>query len=418
LGKRILLTTTGSLGDLHPYLAIGLGLQARGHTVTIATSGLYRAKVEQTGFHFAPMAPHFESFSPELMREIMHVMKGPERLIRRILYEVTPAAYGEVMEALRDADAIVTHPITFAAQIAAEKSGLPWISTVTAPIAFFSKYDPPVIAGMPFLAQLHQFGPGVAGFIRWLVRSQTGLWRKPISRFRAALGLPPGGDPIFEGQHSPQRVLAMFSRLMAEPQPDWPPQARVIGFPYYDQAEHGQELDPQLDRFLNAGPPPVVFTLGSAAVLAAGNFYRESIAAVKRVGCRAVLLVGANTLDEPLPAGTAVFAYAPYSQILPRAACVVHQGGIGTCGQALAAGQPMLVVPYAFDQPDNAARLQRLGVARIIRRSRYNGATAAAELDRLLSDKLYSKRAAEAARVVAQENAIGAACDAIDECLG
>jgi rhamnosyltransferase subunit B len=70
----------------------------------------------------------------------MHARKGPERLIRRILYGCTPAAYAEVMDALRGADAIVTHPITLAAQIAAEKSGLPWISTVTAPIAFFSKY--------------------------------------------------------------------------------------------------------------------------------------------------------------------------------------------------------------------------------------------------------------------------------------
>jgi rhamnosyltransferase subunit B len=417
LGKRILLTTTGSLGDLHPFLAIGLGLQARGHTVTIATSDLYRAKIEQTGFRFAPMGPHFESFSPELMRELMHARHGPERLIRRILYACTPAAYAEVTDALHDADAIVTHPITFAAQIAAEKSGIPWISTVTAPIVFFSKYDPPVMAPAPFLAKLRGLGPGVNGFLRGLVRVKTGSWKRPIEQFRAKLGLPPGRDPVFEGQHSPRCVLAMFSRVMAEPQPDWPPQTRVIGFPFYDQAEHGQRLDPELDRFLDAGPPPVVFTLGSAAVLTAGNFYQDSLAAVRRLGCRAVLLAGANTIEGPLPPGTAVFPYAPYSKILPRAACVVHQGGIGTCGQTLVAGRPMLVMPYAFDQPDNAARLQRLGIARTIRRNRYNATSAAAELERLLKDAQYAKRAAEAGRRVAQEDAVGAACDAVDECL-
>jgi len=411
------MTTTGSLGDLHPYLAIGLGLQARGHTVTIATSSLYRTKVEQTGFRFAPMGPHFESFSPELMRELMHARKGPERLIRRILYGCTPDAYAEVMDALRGADAIVTHPITFGAQIAAEKSRLPWISTVTAPIVFFSKYDPPVLAPLPFLAELRRFGPGVNGIFQRLVRARIASWKKPITRFRATLGLPPGRDPIFEGQHSPKHVLAMFSRVMAEPQPDWPPQTRVIGFPFYDQAEHGQQLDPELERFLDAGPPPLVFTLGSAAVLHPGNFYRDSVAAVKRLGCRAVLLAGPNSVDGPLPAGTAIFPYAPYSKILPRAACVVHQGGIGTCGQTLAAGRPMLVMPYAYDQPDNAARLQRLGVARVIRRNRYNARSAAAELDRLLTDKLYEKRAAEAANVVSKENAVRAACDAVEECL-
>ncbi len=417
MGKRILLTTTGSLGDLHPFLAIGLGLQARGHIVTIATSELYRAKVEQTGFRFAPMGPHFESFSPELMRELMHARHGPERLIRRILYACTPAAYAEVTEALRYADAIVTHPITFAAQIAAEKSGLPWISTVTAPIVFFSKYDPPVLAPMPFLANLRRLGPGVNRFLRGVVRVKTGSWKRPIEEFRVSLGLPPGRDPVFEGQHSPRRILAMFSGVMAEPQADWPPQTRVIGFPFYDQAEHGQRLDPELDRFLDAGPPPVVFTLGSAAVLAAGNFYQDSIAAVKRLGCRAVLLAGANTIDGPLPPDTFAIPYAPYSQILPRAACVVHQGGIGTCGQTLVAGRPMLVMPYAFDQFDNAARLQRLGVARTIRRNRYNATSAAPELERLLNDLQYAKRATELGRLVAQEDAITAACDAVEEIL-
>ncbi|MGA7241091.1 MAG: glycosyltransferase [Bryobacteraceae bacterium] len=417
MGKRILLTTTGSLGDLHPFLAIGLGLQARGHIVTIATSDLYRTKVEHTGFRFAPMGPHFESFSHEFMREVMHARHGPERLIRRILYACTPAAYAEVMEALRYADAIVTHPITFAAQIAAEKSGLPWISTVTAPIVFFSKYDPPVLAPMPLLGKLRRLGPGVNGLLRSLVRLKTGSWKRPIEEFRVSLALPSGRDPVFEGQHSPRRILAMFSAVMAEPQPDWPPQTRIIGFPFYDQTEHGQRLDPEFDRFLDAGPPAVVFTLGSAAVLAAGNFYQDSLAAVKRLGCRAVLLTGANTVDGPLPPDTLVIPYAPYSKILPRAACVVHQGGIGTCGQTLLAGRPMLVMPFAFDQQDNAARLQRLGVARTIRRNRYSANSAAAELECLLKDVRYAKRAEELRRRVAQEDAVTAACDAVEECL-
>jgi UDP:flavonoid glycosyltransferase YjiC (YdhE family) len=275
-----------------------------------------------------------------------------------------------------------------------------------------------VLAQAPFLAKLRRLGPGVNGLIVQMGRAQTRPWMKPIAEFRASLGMPPGQDPLFEGQHSPQRVLAMFSRVLAEPQPDWPPQAQVIGFPFYDQAEHGQRLDPELERFLDAGPPPVVFTLGSSAVLDAGTFYQESLAAVKRLGCRAVLLAGENTIGGPLPAGTAVCAYAPYSQVLPRAAAVVHQGGIGTCGQALASGRPMLVMPYGFDQPDNAARLERLGVARVIRRKDYTAQRSAAALDRLRSDARYAQRAAEARRRVIGEDGVGVACAAIEECLG
>jgi rhamnosyltransferase subunit B len=174
-------------------------------------------------------------------------------------------------------------------------------------------------------------------------------------------------------------------------------------------------MDHELDRFLDNGPPPVVFTLGSSVVFDPGTFFKESLAAVKRLGCRAVLLVGVNTVEGPLPAGTGVFAYAPFSKLLPRAACVVHQGGIGTCGQTLAAGRPMLVMPCAFDQPDNAARLKRLGVARVIARERYTAGRVASHLDRLLMDAGYAQRAAEVALQVTAESAVQAACDAIEE---
>ena len=420
--KRILLATTGSLGDLHPILAIGLGLKERGHIAIIATSNLYREKVIRAGLEFAPMGPHFAP-SSDFVREMFDPVRGPERLIRQTMYPGVPAAYAEVVDAMRGCDLVVTHPITFAAQIAAEKIaaeklGLPWVSTVTAPLSLPSRYDPPVYAMMPSAARLRVLGPAVNGLMLALGRAIVKPWMKPITEFRASLDLPPGEDPIFDGQHSPRCVLAMFSKVMAEPQPDWPKQTQVVGFPFYDQMEHGQALDGQLERFLDAGKPPVVFTLGSSAVFDAGTFYQESIAAVKRLGCRAILLAGENTIAGPLPPGIMACAYAPYSKVLPRAACVVHQGGIGTCGQALAAGRPMLVMPYAFDQYDNAARLQRLGVARTIGRKKYNGRRAADELDRLLTDASYRARAAEVGRRVASENAVEAACDAIEECMG
>jgi rhamnosyltransferase subunit B len=150
MGKRILLTTTGSLGDLHPFMAIGLELRSRGHAVTLATSNFYRPKIEQAGLRYAPMGPHFDLVNSEMMQRLMNQKKGPEYLIREIMYPSIPSAYQEVLEALRQADVVVTHPITFAAQIAAEKACLPWISAVTAPYSFCSRFDPPVFAPYPF----------------------------------------------------------------------------------------------------------------------------------------------------------------------------------------------------------------------------------------------------------------------------
>jgi UDP:flavonoid glycosyltransferase YjiC (YdhE family) len=209
----------------------------------------------------------------------------------------------------------------------------------------------------------------------------------------------------------------MFSPVLAEPQADWPAQTLATGFPFYDQFEHGQGLVPALQRFLDAGPPPIVFTLGSSAVNAPGDFYGESLAAARRLGCRAVLLAGGNSLPDPSPKGVMVISYAPFSAIFPSASVVVHQGGIGTCGQALAAGRPMLVVPFAFDQPDNAARLQRLGVARTIPRKEYKAGRVYLDLDQLLHDPAYATKAAVVAGMIAKENGVRAASDAIERHL-
>jgi UDP:flavonoid glycosyltransferase YjiC (YdhE family) len=173
-----------------------------------------------------------------------------------------------------------------------------------------------------------------------------------------------------------------------------------------------------LDGFLDAGEPPIVFTLGSAAVMDARNFFEESAKAARNLNRRAVLLYG--TGQEPPKINDhriAMFEYAPYSRVFPRAACVVHQGGVGTTGQVLRAGVPQLVMPYGHDQHDNAARCRRIGVAEIIGRDSYNPKTAAHALLELLSDPTYRSKAEAAKRVVDSEGGTQAACDSIESLM-
>jgi UDP:flavonoid glycosyltransferase YjiC (YdhE family) len=178
-------------------------------------------------------------------------------------------------------------------------------------------------------------------------------------------------------------------------------------------------LDEQLEAFLAAGAPPVVFTLGTSAVGAAGRFYHESAAAAGRLGVRAVLLTGGfakNVPAEPLPAGVLLVDRAPHQLLFPRASTVVHQGGAGTTGQALRAGRPTLIVPHGHDQPDNAARVAQLGVSRTVYPRRYEAQRVARELAELLRGH-YAQRAAEVADVVRRENGAEAAAAAIDRLL-
>jgi len=207
----------------------------------------------------------------------------------------------------------------------------------------------------------------------------------------------------------------LFSRVLGQPQPDWPPHTVLTGFPFYENGEG--DLDPALRKFLDHGEPPVVFTLGSSAVLDPGQFYEESLRAVRRLGCRAVFLTGPDPASRPaeLPDSVFVAGYAEFSSLFPHAAAVVHQGGIGTTAEAMRAGTPSLVVPFMHDQPDNAFRAKRLGIARVAARAKYNAEVAERDLSLLLSRLEYAARAREVAALIACEHGLNAACTAVEQ---
>jgi rhamnosyltransferase subunit B len=426
-GKRIVLSTFGSFGDVHPYIAVALELKRRGHRPVIATSEIYREKTDAVGLELQPLPPDLPSYDrPEevsrIVSELMDAKKGTEKVFKEMVLPYLRETYDALAGATRDADLLVTHPLTLVGPPLVEKTGIRWVSSVLAPISFFSAYDPPVPPQMPGLHRLLTLSPHVMRAFMRVARLRLKSYAEPVYRFRASLGLQPRrGNPVLEGQHSPTLVLALFSRVLAEPQPDWPRNARVTGFPFYDRRDRAgdaPELDPELRRFLDAGPPPVVFTLGSSAIWVAEDFYRESVEAARALGERALLLVG-DERNRPatLPEGVAAFDYAPYGEVLPRARAVVHQGGVGTTGQGLRAGVPSLVVPFSHDQFDNAARVARLGAGRSLPRPKYNRESAARELRAMLGDKGYAERAAEVGRTVRGEDGASSACDAIEEVL-
>ncbi len=418
-GKRIVISTLGSYGDIHPYMAIAMELHARGHRPVIATSELYREKMETAGFDFAPMSPHIpppQEQNQAMMEKVMHPRLGSGFLMNEMLFPYVREAYEDLLKAVRGADLLLTHPISFAGPLVAQKTGIPWISSVLAPVSFFSAYDPPMPPFWPWMRHVQIFGPRfVAAFFNQVKKVYK---NRHYEQLRNELGLPDRGNPVFEGQHSPTRVLALFSKLFAQPQPDWPSQARITGFAFYD-GRNELEMPPELDRFLENGPPPIVFTLGTSAVWVAREFYRESIAAAKILGRRAVLLIGddRNKLEEPLPPEIIAVNYAPFEALLGRACAMVHHGGVGTTSQGLRAGVPTLIVPFAFDQPDNAAHAARLGGSRTLPRPKYRAARVATELDILLTKPDYATKADEVGKRLRQERGAGIACDLIEQVL-
>jgi rhamnosyltransferase subunit B len=418
--KRIVLATFGSPGDLYPFLAIGAELRARGHQPIVATSELYRGQIAAASLGFAPVRPDRSPSQqdPDFLDRVIRDRVTPAKVFRSMFLPSLRDSLEDLLGATEGADAVVAHTLASGARLAAEARGLPWVSAVMQPMGYLSAYEPPLVGPGAISWILRRLGPASTRPVLKLARRLTDAWAAEWHHLRAELGLAAVGDhPLWEGQHSPIRSLGLFSRVLGKPQPDWPPQARVTGFPYY-RPPH-QSLDPRLRQFLENGEPPLVFTLGTTAINDPGKFFEESAVAVRRLGQRAVFIVGGNNQEqcEDVSRDMIHVSYAPHDHLFPLARAIVHQGGIGTLSEALLAGQPMLIMPYGHDQADNAWRASRLGVARVVSRGRYRADVVGHELSRLLDDQMSWAAARGVSRLVSQERGCERAADLIETAL-
>jgi MGT family glycosyltransferase len=417
---RIVLSNIGTFGDINPLIAIALELKRRGHVPVMALPNVYRPKIEPLGLEFHALRPDIDPTNTLLVEMIYDVKKGTETGLREFLYPVLRQTYEDLLDAATKparADLLLLGELNYAGPIVAEVTGIPWASYVLAPFSFFSAFDPPVLPPFPKLARADK-APGMGRAMKRLARFVTRKWPEPVYELRRELGLPRGKNPIFDAKHSPNLVLAMFSHVLGAAQKDWPEHTLITGFCFYDADAGNGALPEKLDKFLSAGEAPVVFTLGSAAVLAAGDFYEQSAKAAKKLGVRAVLLIGSDARNRPkgeLPDSICVAEYAPYSKLFSRASLAVHQGGVGTTAQCLRAGRPMLIMPYSHDQPDNARRMKRMGVAQVIQRSSYKPRRVARMVRAMLAEPEFETRARAVAEEVARENGVKTACDALEE---
>lgn len=410
---HIVIATVGSLGDLFPFLAVGQALQAAGHRITVATHAIHQQAIEQAGLVFADASGMAEPEDREAFTaQAFDRWHGPRFVVHDFAAIDVRQSYEKLAPIVAQADVLITTTLAFAGQILGEQRGrdrsLHWLSAVLAPAGFLSAYDPPA-TGVAVLDRFFRASPARGRWLQRIARRVTDGWTAPVREFRRSLGLPetsPLGDPFHQGQHAPEGVLALFSPLLGQPQPDWPRNVHLTGFARYAQPA---PIDPSLASFLDAGEAPLVFTLGSTAVHMGTEFLRASLATALRLKQRAVLLTGSSAmranLPVVLPPTILAIDYAPHAALFPRASIVVHHGGVGTSSEALYAGKPMLVVPYGFDQPDNAARLKRLGVAEVLPAARYRTDRATFLMKQLLGSSGYADQAAACATQLRKDTA-------------
>lgn len=414
---RILIVTYGSLGDLHPALALARELQRRDHEVAFATGEFYRDKIAALGVPFVAVRPDFSFADSAMIRRVMDGAQGTRHLLRDLVYPRVREMHADLLPLARNADLLVGSELACAVPILGEQLGLRWAFLALSPVSLPTLRDPSRLPGMRVAHRLRGLRPLVYRFIYAAAAGVTHGWARPIRELRRELGLGPGRSPLFRGKFSPHLNLAAFTRVLQAPQPDWPARTTQTGTLFFDTPARETELPAELGAFLAAGAPPIVFTLGSAAVHLADDFYRVSAEAAAALGARAVLLHGKTPPPANLPPSIAACEYAPYATLLAHAAAVVHQGGVGTTSETLRAGKPMLVVPFAHDQFDNATRVVSAGAGRTLARHRYRAPRVARELGELIGCPRYALAAREAARTMSEERGAETAASALERLL-
>ncbi len=407
----ILFAPFGSEGDVRPVLWLAGGLAARGHRISFIITPYYKNLVESRGWRALDVGTA-EAFAATLRDPRLWAPRRGSELVLDHMVEALPR-YADVLTRTQTSfDLVIGTTLATGAFTWAEQNRIPRLMLHLQPLCLRSLEDCPL-----FLEELEWLdrAPKLARRTLFWLTDQV-LARKmfpAINAHRARLGLPPLRRIDDDLWHGADGVAALFPDWFAAPQPDWPRHLRQFGFPREAASESPPPLPPELESFLAAGPPPILWTHGSA------NLDTQKFAAIAReatanLGARGVL-VGPATEEVPATDNFLPVRPWPFAQIFSRCGAVVHHGGIGTSAQALAAGVPQLIVPRAHDQPDNARRLERLGVGARLRYDKLTAPAAVQKLRALLSSPTTRAACAQWREKILVPNFLPALCDWAEE---
>lgn len=363
---KILIMTFGTRGDVQPYVALGLHLKLSGHDVTIATSERFRTFIEDHGLGYGYVSDRLLALLDtdegkallETGGNILQLARGAIKVAR----EMKPAQVAQLYD-FRDAalavqpDLIVYHPKAASAPHTAEELGVPVVLATPLPM-----YVP--TSEMPFFLMPNwKLGAWYNRLTYAFIRFATKLGLAgTINDFRRKSGLQPAKFDLLkttDGRDIP--VLHAFSEAVFPRPHDWPEHARITGYWFLDEQADWRP-SPELEAFLNDGPPPVYVGFGSMAGRRPERLASIVVAALRQTGLRGIIATGWGGLATMnLPETILRIDQAPHHWLFPRTAAVVHHGGAGTTAAGLRAGRPTIIVPFFADQPFWGRRVCELG---------------------------------------------------------
>jgi UDP:flavonoid glycosyltransferase YjiC (YdhE family) len=418
---RILVSTFGSSGDLNPFLALGLRLRERGHVVRFAVQEYFRPTVQALGLPADLLSGNVvANLAPTASRMVgkNNPIPSVTLLMSQGILPTLEDNVEELRQAASNADLMVTSFGQLAASFVADLTNIPWVTValtpVTIPSAYIASAPQPFALPGPVQRVSNRLNWSLGGLILSRIADQ------PINRLRARYGLKPRRELLWLGNAS-ERLLCLACSPAFQPRPpDWPAFVKMTGFNFWDMPTTWQ-ASPELEAFLRDERPLVAVTAGSIGPemrRAFAPYFHASIAAIRQVGARALLIgLTADDLEELPVEGVLALPFAPYSAIFPHCAAIIQHGGIGTIAQAMRFGVPALVVPWGFDQLYSASQVRVLGAGTYLTWRGYTVERAARTLRDLLHTPGYLKAARSLRDQIAREDGAEAMAAAIEEQL-
>lgn len=415
---KILFTTIGSLGDLHPPMGLAHEMKRRGHDVTMAVSEYYRNYIEATGLKFKAVRPNIEPHNKLILRAVLEPIHGSRVLHEDYIFPSMPQYYDDLYPLVKNSDIFVSSILGYVAPLLAKTTGTPWVNALLSPMALWSAHEPPVLPPVRWFRFLWGKTPGLNRFILDSIFRTFDSMGESMQLLREKVGLP-RVNLYTEGQRSTPLLLCLWSSLFGARQLDWPESALATGFVFYDPKEN-QPLSNEIESFLAQGEAPLVFTLGSTQVEDAMAHIELFIEAAKRSHQRAIITVGKTHIDKFRPRITPKLLfvdYAPYEKLFAKASLIIHQGGVGTTAQALRSGRPIIVTPTVMDQIDNAVRINRMGAGTFLLHHQLTAERLVEEISMLLKKTSVHEKCREIGREISNENGVKKAAEALEQLL-
>lgn len=410
---KIIMVAIGSVGDVHPIVGIGRTLHKKGHSVVVLANSYFESSIAHAGLDFHSIGSTNDYLNALNQMNIAARYKLRHIIVETLFLSPMKPVYEYIRDHYIQGDTVVVCSISSAgARLANEKLGVPMVSINVSPMMCMSTIDPPRLMLMENPKWIPRWGYRI--IFNMVINGYDREACPRLNEFRKEIGLPPQRQTLL-WVLSPEKIIGVFPDWFAPPAPDWPAQTELTGFLLFDEAKVDDvPLPPEVEHFLNAGTPPLIFTPGTPNKKAA-SFFQAAVDATMKLGMRAILLTKyPEQVPSDLPPEILFVEYLPFSQVFLRAALLIHHGGIGTLAQALRAGIPQLIVPWGIDQYDNASRIKVMGVGDEFNKDNFKPDALVNKLKNILNSRSIREKCAYYSDKLKGSNSIEDTCHIIE----